>query len=106
LINHLSRFFLFLSSFFSTDINANRSLSLFASYVQPCLVLVKKLEEISAYVLMPHIDQLIEEDNWYEWLTLAISVGDVPKRQPLAVVTSICSHVHNILVTVGINYPC
>jgi hypothetical protein len=55
---------------------------------------------------MSHIDQSIEEDNWYEWLTLAISVGDVPKRHPLAAVTSICSHVHNVLVTVGINYPC
>jgi hypothetical protein len=44
LTKRLSRFFLFLSSFFSADINANLSLSLslFASYVQPCLALVVK----------------------------------------------------------------
>jgi hypothetical protein len=46
--------------------------------------------------LMPNIDQSIEEDNWYEWLTLAISVGDVPKRHPISAVTSISCHVHNV----------
>jgi hypothetical protein len=55
---------------------------------------------------MPNIDQSIEEDNRYEWLTLAISVGDVPKRHPLAAVTSISCHVYNVLVTVGINFLC
>jgi hypothetical protein len=68
LTKRLSRFFLFLSSFFSADINANRSLSLSASYVQPRLALVVKklLEEFCVFVLMPNIDQSIEEDNWYE----------------------------------------
>jgi hypothetical protein len=52
----------------------------YSKYMKP--VFKRSRGEICVYVLTPHVDQWIEEVNWYEWLTLFISVGDVPKPHP------------------------